>query len=255
MSGPARAIQELLRHRRLRRRDRDRRPRLSPLRCRRTPTSACAPRSSHGRWLEKNPNILFRNPKEVSTGAYGDGNCGDEQLWAAAELWRTTGEEAYGVTSWDHYGRFLGSLAAQGPQSWANLAPLALWTYVLGNGKERGGRFGDQDGVPSPPPTRSSSARRSNGYRVSLTSKDYIWGSNAVAANYAMQLLVANAIKPDPRIRERGLDNLHYLLGRNTFSLSFVTQVGANPFRHPHHRPSGADKNAEPWPGLLAGRS
>jgi len=32
-----------------------------------------------------------------------------------------------------------------------------------------------------------------------------------------------------------------------------VTQVGANPFRHPHHRPSGADKNAEPWPGLLSG--
>jgi endoglucanase len=44
-----------------------------------------------------------------------------------------------------------------------------------------------------------------------------------------------------------------YLLGRNTFSLSWVTQVGSNPFRHPHHRPSGADRNAEPWPGLLAG--
>jgi endoglucanase len=23
--------------------------------------------------------------------------------------------------------------------------------------------------------------------------------------------------------------------------------------RHPHHRPSGADSNAEPWPGLLSG--
>jgi endoglucanase len=44
-----------------------------------------------------------------------------------------------------------------------------------------------------------------------------------------------------------------YLLGRNTFSLSWVTQVESNPFRHPHHRPSGADRNAEPWPGLLAG--
>ena len=56
-----------------------------------------------------------------------------------------------------------------------------------------------------------------------------------------------------PRYRGTALDNLHYLLGRNTFSLSFVTQVGANPFRHPHHRPSGADRNAEPWPGLLSG--
>jgi endoglucanase len=43
------------------------------------------------------------------------------------------------------------------------------------------------------------------------------------------------------------------LLGRNSLSLSFVMQVGANPFRHPHHRPSGADQNPEPRPGLLAG--
>lgn len=52
---------------------------------------------------------------------------------------------------------------------------------------------------------------------------------------------------------EAAADNLHHLLGRNTLLLSFVTQVGANPVQHPHHRPSGADKNAEPWPGLLSG--
>ena len=74
-----------------------------------------------------------------------------------------------------------------------------------------------------------------------------------MAANYGMQLLVANAFRKDPRFVDTALDNLHYLLGRNTFSLSWVTQVGENPFRHPHHRPSGADTNAEPWPGLLSG--
>jgi endoglucanase len=88
---------------------------------------------------------------------------------------------------------------------------------------------------------------------MSLTSKDYVWGSNGVAASYGMQLLVANAISPDPSFRQAASENLHYLLGRNTFSLSWVTQVGANPFRHPHHRPSAANKNAEPWPGLLSG--
>ena len=54
--------------------------------------------------------------------------------------------------------------------------------------------------------------------------------------NYAIQLLVADVLKPDPRYRQTALDNLHYLLGRNTLSLSFVTRVGQNPFRHPHHR-------------------
>ncbi|HEY3443016.1 MAG TPA: glycoside hydrolase family 9 protein [Paludibaculum sp.] len=36
-------------------------------------------------------------------------------------------------------------------------------------------------------------------------------------------------------------------------SLSYVTAVGANAYQHPHHRPSGADTNAAPWPGLLSG--
>jgi endoglucanase len=68
-----------------------------------------------------------------------------------------------------------------------------------------------------------------------------------------MQLLVANAFERKPAYVETALDNLHYLLGRNTFSLSWVTQVGENAFLHPHHRPSGADTNALPWPGLLSG--
>jgi len=64
---------------------------------------------------------------------------------------------------------------------------------------------------------------------------------------------VANVLAPDPSFIEVALDNLHYLLGRNTFSISWVTQVGANPYHHPHHRPSGADASREPWPGLLSG--
>jgi endoglucanase len=60
-------------------------------------------------------------------------------------------------------------------------------------------------------------------------------------------------MEPRREYVEAALDNLHYLLGRNTFSISWVTRVGANPYRHPHHRPSGADDNAEPWPGMLSG--
>jgi endoglucanase len=139
-----------------------------------------------------------------------------------------------------------------GPQSWGTVANLGLWTYVLGGGK-------DADATAAIRQASLAAAdqiverTRSNAYRISMTTRDYIWGSNAVAANYGMQLLVANAFQRKPAYVEAALDNLHYLLGRNTFSLSWVTQVGENPFRHPHHRPSGADNNAEPWPGLLSG--
>jgi endoglucanase len=95
--------------------------------------------------------------------------------------------------------------------------------------------------------------QRSNGYGNTLGPEDYIWGSNSVAANQSLLLLVADHFRPDRRMKEAALGNLHYLLGRNCFGVSWVTHVGTNPFLHPHHRPSIADNIAAPWPGLLSG--
>jgi endoglucanase len=94
---------------------------------------------------------------------------------------------------------------------------------------------------------------RANPYHVSMQATDYVWGSNGVDADYGMYLLIANVFSPDPSFVDAARDNLHYLLGRNTFSLSWVTWVGENPFMHPHHRPSGDGKVDKPWPGLLSG--
>jgi len=216
-------------------------------------------------WTEKYPDVAYRNPEGVTTGGYGDRNCGDEHLWAAAELWRTTGEDVYHRYFLDHYADYRKSIRPDGPAGWPNVSNMALWTFVLGHGKDGHGKDGhgkDAGDAEAVNAIRQDSLRAAdqivertaaNGYRISLTSRDYIWGSNSVAANYGMQLVVANAFQVNPRYLETALENLHYLLGRNTFSLSFVTQVGANPFRHPHHRPSGADSNPGPWPGLLSG--
>jgi endoglucanase len=203
-------------------------------------------------WLEKHPNVTFQNPPGVSTGAYGDPNCGDELLWASAELYRTTGEDIYHRYFLAHYAAFRETVQTVPAEGWANVAPLGLWTYVLGGGKDTAAADAiRQDAIDAA--DRFIERTNRNGYRISMIPKDYVWGSNGVAANYGMQFLVANAINPDPRYVQTALENLHYMLGRNTFSLSWVTQVGANPYRHPHHRPSGADGIAEPWPGLLSG--
>jgi len=203
-------------------------------------------------WVEKNPRVMFRNPTGVTTGGYGDRSCGDELLWAAAELWRTTGEETYHRYFQDHVSEFRSALRPEGPPAWANVGALALWTYALAPASDKATADGIRaDIVKAADQIIERSA--ANGYRMSMTSRDYIWGSNGVAANYGVQLLIANAVRPNQRYVDTALDNLHYLLGRNAFSMSWVTHVGANPFRHPHHRPSGADQNPEPWPGLLSG--
>jgi len=68
-----------------------------------------------------------------------------------------------------------------------------------------------------------------------------------------MTLERARQIQPKPEYRETCLDQLAYLFGRNQYGRSQITGLGALPPLHPHHRPSGADHAAAPWPGLLVG--
>jgi endoglucanase len=205
-------------------------------------------------WAEKNPNATFRNPAGVSTGEYGDAHCGDEQLWAAAELFRTTGEKVYGDYLVQHSAEYLSGLDSPPAESWASLAARGLWAYALS-----GRKSADPVVVAAIRARTVAAARkvvertRANPYRISMEAKDFVWGSNGVAAEYGVYLLMANQFEPDAAFVDAARDNLHYLLGRNTFSLSWVTQLGEHPFQHPHHRPSGSGKQPGPWPGLLSG--
>lgn len=206
-------------------------------------------------WAEKNPNLHFTNPAGVNTGEYGDGNCQDERLWAAAELWRTTGDARYDSYFLANYAAFLASLDSPPAESWASLGAMGLWSYALS-----GRKGADTAAIAAIHERTVAAARavvertRASAYHVSLQTRDYVWGSNSIAAEYGCYLLIANLFHPDQSFVDAARDNLHYLLGRNTFSLSWVTQVGENPFQHPHHRPSGSGKQpGAPWPGLLSG--
>jgi endoglucanase len=175
-------------------------------------------------------------------------------VWATAELWRTTGDRRYNRYFIDHYAKYLPALRALDTESWRVVAPMGLWAYALAKRPDADSRaLADVRGAALAAAQATVERTRRNPYHVSLGLEDFRWGSNGLAANYGMELLIANALSPDRACLESVLDNLHYLLGRNAFSLSWVTQVGANPYRHPHHRPSGAGKNPEPWPGLLSG--
>lgn len=135
-------------------------------------------------WVTANPDVTFRNPPGVTTGDYSDPHCDDERLWAAAELSRTTGADTYSRYFLDHYREFLDTIRPVGPQSWSMVAPLALWTYALGNGKDQTavGAIRNQSIAAA---DQIAARTEHHAYRISLTTHDFIWGSNAVAANYA----------------------------------------------------------------------
>jgi endoglucanase len=205
------------------------------------------------RWVEKNPSVVFRNCCGVQTGEYGDASCDDEHLWAAAELLRTSGTPEYDAYFKAHYAA-LGPVLGTGPPSWPDVRSLAFFTYALTGPAAADDPIRGRIRADAVSAARAIVERtRANPYRQSLRASEYVWGSNGVVANYGVSLILAHALQPNPAFLDTAAENLHYLLGRNTFALSWVTQLGDRPFRHPHHRPSGGDASAEPWPGLLSG--
>ena len=206
------------------------------------------------RWVSLNPAVVFKNCCGVQTGEYGDASCADERLWAAAELFRTTGRAEYNAYFTANQAAARPGLVAATPPSWQDVGTLALLTYAFATqpGADEAVRAQIRSDLLAAADAIVARTRAS-GYHVSLRPTDYVWGSNGVAANYGVLLALAHAVQPNPAYLDAAADDLHYLLGRNSFGVSWVTQTGRRPFHNPHHRPSGADANAEPWPGMLSG--
>jgi endoglucanase len=201
-------------------------------------------------WAEANPQVYFRNPEGVTTGAYGDGQCTDERLWAAAELFRTTTDAEYETAA-----RTLAAdvhVRADAAQSWSDVGHMGLWAYAFAQGGDAAlkARVRAETLEAGAQIAVRTDARA---WRHALNDRDFVWGSNGVAGNYGVMLLAADRFDRRPAFVGAALEHLHYLLGRNTFATSFLSGVGARPVMHLHHRPSGGDANEDPWPGLLSG--
>jgi endoglucanase len=204
-------------------------------------------------WTEKYPNVPFHNPPGIQSGEYGSDSCQSERLWAASELARTTGEAQFNDYFLKNYPSALSTLDSPPGENWNSVGSMALWAYALSPRKDVDAKAVNLIRERSIAAARQVVERtRANPYRVSLKTNDYVWGSNGVVAEYGMYLLIANLFQPNPDFVNTARDNLHYLLGRNAFSLSWITQVGENPYKHPHHRPSGSHPES-PWPGMLSG--
>ena len=171
-----------------------------------------------------------------STGGYGDSNDTDERLWAAAEMWETTGEAAFLA---DFETRVEQRRAVADSFDWQNVGNLGMFTYLL---SKRDGRnptlvasltaslktTADAAGPPARPPTLRSSDR------------GYYWGSNGAVARTAMNLAVGErAQRADARLLDAIAAARSPARPQSLRSLA-DHGVGNNPPLHPHHRPSAS---------------
>ena len=206
-------------------------------------------------FLAANQTIIptggFKNPSDTYTGEYGDGDDSDERLWASAELFETTGEPAYNSYFLNQY--VFAALFGDA-MSWGDVRSLALLTYLRSkqSGADANARNDLRQGLNTYCASQVTKCNNS-GYHVVLAPANYVWGSNSGALNAAVLLLAGFAEMGDTTYANVAADQLHYVLGVNGFARSYVTGLGENPPRQPHHRPSASDGIAEPVPGLLAG--
>ncbi len=206
-------------------------------------------------YLSANTSIVppggFKNPAGTGTGEYGDTQDADERLWAATELYETTGEDAYHSYVKIHYtdpGTF------SQPMAWPNVGSLAQASYL----------FGKQPGAVASIKTALHNGLVSycsallsvigiDGLNVSLLPTGYYWGSNSSALNNAILLIFAWKESANTAYKQAALQQLNYILGCNWLDVTFVTGVGTVSPMNPHHRPSYSDGVVDPIPGLLVG--
>jgi endoglucanase len=208
------------------------------------------------RWLEQHPTIVppggFKDlpGDEGGSGAYGDDDDRDERFWAAAELWRTTGNPRYRAAFTEALRRWT---PFDYPASWLHVQNLAFLTLLDPAGPLDAASRASLVGLLDAKAGETIRTLARAGYRVALAPNDYYWGSNGVVLERAVALLMAFRATGRPAFREAGLDQLHYILGRNSLGKSYVTGLGSDPPRRPYHQPSLTHPSRLVPAGLVVG--
>ena len=186
----------------------------------------------------------FRTGPYVSTDQ-------DDRIWAAVELWETTGDPCYlRAFEW-------GSSAFDDKidlfWDWGNVKNLAMYRYLLS--KREGKREALVEDIRRDLITVADMLviKRNNDVYGRCLGGEYRWGSTGTLARELLTLQIANKVSPNPEYVNTALDAIGHLFGRNYYGRSYVTGLGHLPPRFPHDRRSGGDRVKDPWPGYVIG--
>lgn len=206
-------------------------------------------------WLSNQSSIVpaggFRNPSGTQTGEYGDYDDKDERLWAAAELFESTGQQSF--KDYYEFNYNLGGLI-NSTMNWQNVRTLAHLTYLFSK-QTSANQFVKSQILNSLISYSNNlvNKRNSNGFGVTLNPGEYYWGSNSQVLNNGILLILTYIKTNDSKYLSSAIEQINYILGSNAHNLSFVTGVGKKYPMKPHHRPSEADGIVEPIPGFVVG--
>ena len=196
-------------------------------------------------------NLQQHDPDQgaFSTGEYGTSDT-DDRLWAAAEMWVTTGD---GTAHTDFVNRAnnYGNKIAE-DWDWGDVHNIGMFSYAQSS---RGGKNVtvltdiESDIID----TANNIVTKTNNHGYGRGLDNYYWGANGAVVRQAMNLYAAWLINGNDNYIEAAASQLAHVYGRNYYNRSWVTGEGKDPPLFPHDRPSGSDGIANPWPGHLVG--
>ncbi len=193
-------------------------------------------------FLEQNPNMIFKNPADISTGAYNDTVDKDERYWAAAQMFRATKNDKY-LTA-------LNSMAVKTGMDWSTVGDYgSIALLTMENADTTASYYTKAKEALLSQADDFVAITKANAYGESIN--EYNWGSNMTVANAGVLLGLASKLTNDSKYALAASDNLHYLLGRNPNGTCYVTGYGTVTPLAPHHRPSMAVGSA--MKGMLVG--
>jgi endoglucanase len=201
-------------------------------------------------FLQKNPTEKQADITAFHTGSYATQDY-DDRIWAAAELWETTGEAKY-LKDFEARAAACRNKIDE-KWNWDKIKNIGMFNYLL---SKRQGR--DKAIVQAIRQDLIATANvivfnaKADVYARSM-GDHYYWGSNGAIASQTMILQVANTVSPNPEYKQTVLSSIGHLFGRNYYGRSYVTGLGHLPPLLIHDRRSGADGIEQPWPGYIVG--
>jgi hypothetical protein len=204
---------------------------------------------NHPQWPEEGQ--LYRNPTGIHAGEYNDPSARDNILWAAAELYRSTGESKYH----DAYKTLVDKVRMDptGVVSFRDQGMAAHWAYLMTSGHDREETLVERarELVLAAADWRIRKMRE-HPYRAPVHQhRGFLgWGSFAHSSRATLTLFQAWHLTGEPDYLEWAWLTPHPQLGANPQSLSYITGVGARSPRFPLDKLSQLDNIDSPLPGI-----
>ncbi|MEA1048321.1 glycoside hydrolase family 9 protein [Lamprobacter modestohalophilus] len=201
---------------------------------------------SHPFWPPE--GTLYQNPEELPGGGeYASRTAKPDLLWAAAELYRTTGDARFQ----DHYRRLLEEVSVD--LSGAPFTTFAQWAMVKAGQPNRDILLLEQARrmLATAADIKLERAQQSS-YRS--PKHPYIgftgWSNFSASPMWSLPLLQAYYLTAQPVYQDLAWQVVDIMLGANPLSQVFLTGIGERSVQDPLDRVFLNDDNAEPLPGV-----